>query len=163
VSNTSQLFTSPPQTDFSPLFNSSSISKFFNSLPQFDGSHPLESFTTLQSNCPTFPSNPSKAAPSCSTHPAATDERPFKRSKIEKDLSKIKKYVRRILEGQQACLSHHVYNKMENQTQWNWISNTLSTRYNVPPPAELPFPPPQHFFPAPDEDSSSDGSSPTPK
>jgi len=36
VSNTSQLFTSPPQTYFSPLFNSSSTSKFFNSLPQFE-------------------------------------------------------------------------------------------------------------------------------
>jgi len=123
----------------------------------------LESFTTLQSNCPTLPSNPSKVAPSCSTHHAATDERPSKRYKIEKDLSKIKKYLRRILKGQQACLSHHVYKKMENQTQRNWISNTLSTRYSVPPPAELPYPPPQHFFPAPDEDYSSDDSSPTPK
>jgi hypothetical protein len=163
VSNTSQLFTSPPQADFSPLFNSNSISKFFNSLPQFDGSNPLESFTTLQSNCPTMPSNPSKAAPSTSTHAAATDERPPKRSRIEKDLSKIKKYLRRLLEGQQACLSHHVYNKMENQTQRGWISNTLSTRYCVPPPAELPFPPPQYFIPAPSDDSSSDDSSPTPK
>jgi len=162
VSKTSQLFTSPPQTEFSPLFNSTSFSKFFDSMPQFDCSIPLDSFTTLQSNCPTLPYNPSKAAPSDSTHHATTDERRPKRSKIEKDLRKIKKYLRRLLEGQQTCLSHHVYNKMENQTQRGWISHTLSTRYSVPPPAELPFSPPQYFIPAP-EDSSSDDSSPTPK
>ena len=131
-------------------------------MPTFNSSINLESFTTLQSNCPTLPFMPSKVAPSRSTQKTSTDPRPPKRSKMEKDISKIRKDIPRIFASLTSILSHQVYNKIELQILRDWIVNTLSVRYNVPPPVYHPFPPPQFVVPSPEASSSSDDSSPTP-
>jgi len=81
---------------------------------------------------------------------------------MEKDISKIRKDIPRIFAALTTILSHQVYNKIELQILRDWIAHTLSMRYNVPPPVDHPFPPPQFVVPGPEASSSSDDSSPTP-
>ena len=77
-------------------------------------------------------------------------------------MSKMRKDIPRIFVALTAILSHQVYNKIELQILRDWIMNTLSMRYNVPPPAEHPCPPPQFIVPGPEASLSSDDSSSTP-
>jgi len=156
---------------FQTLFNDNSVSKFFNSAP--NTSMPLQSFSTLQSTTPTLPSMPTHTCGNTS-QPDTTndpkDQRRPKRSKLEKDIGKIRKDFPRLFEGQRAILSYQVYNNIENQIQRDWKTNVLSMRYNVPPPIAHPFPPlVAHPFPPPlftmlvsAASSSYDDSSPTP-
>lgn len=88
-----------------------------------------------------MPTLPSNAAPSGPNQTDATDARPPKRSKLKKDISKIRKNIPRIFATLTAILSHAVYNKIELQILKDWLANTLSVRYNVPPPVPHPFPP----------------------
>ncbi|AES59994.1 hypothetical protein MTR_1g038730 [Medicago truncatula] len=116
VSQSNYLHVSSPHDSYSALFNDSYVSKFFNSAP--NTSVPLHSFSTLQSTTPTLPSMPTNACGNTS-QPGPTndprDQRRPKRSKLEKDVSKLRKDLPRLFEGQQAILSYLVYNNIENQ------------------------------------------------
>ena len=163
MSQSTYLHVSSPHDSYPALFNDNSTSKFFNfALNTFV---PLPSFSTLQSTTPTLPSMPSHPCGNTS-QPDTTndpkDQRRPKRSKLEKDISKIRKDLPRLFEGQRAILSYQVYNNIENQIQRDWKTHVLSMRYNVPPPVAHPFPPPLFTMPAPAASSSSDDSSPTP-
>jgi len=83
VSKFSHLFISPPKTDFSALFKYDDVSKFFNQ-HAFESSVPMSSLHSVQSTCPSNFSNKSPTVPAS----VPTDERPPKRSKIEKNTSK---------------------------------------------------------------------------
>jgi len=100
VSQFSILFVYTPQDSYPALFNDNSVSKFINSAP--NTYVPLQSFSTLQSNTPTLPSMHTNACGHTS-QPGTTDEpkyqRPPKRSKLEKDISKIRKDLSRLFEG----------------------------------------------------------------
>jgi len=155
VSKFSQLFISPPKTDLSALFKPESVSKFFNQRP-FETSVPMSSLRTIQFTCPPFPS-----ANFRSTQSFSTDERPPKRSKIEKDTSKIKGDIRKLFENQAAMMNHMSYNTFNDIVYRNWIAKLMAANFEVPPPFENPFNVPVYKMKVPDDSSSSDASSPT--
>jgi len=163
MSQSTHLHVSSPHDSYPALFNDNSASKFFNSAP--NTSVPLQSFSTLQSTTPTLlsmPSHPCGNTSQLDTTNDPKDQRRPKRSKLGKDISKIRKDLPRLFEGQRAILSYQVYNNIENQIQRDWKTHVLSMRYNVPPPVAHPFPPPLFTMPVPAASSSFDDSSPTP-
>ncbi|PNX70490.1 hypothetical protein L195_g057445, partial [Trifolium pratense] len=94
--------------------------------------------------------NPAAAGPS--TRP--------KRTKMEKDVSKTKRETTKILEAmmQQNNLLMHIM--LEQQNYRNWLCDHVCPLLNIPHP---PTNPPPHIpeFPQPENDPSSDASSPT--
>lgn len=160
MSQSNYLHVSSPHENYHTLFNDSYVTKFFNSSP--NTSVPLHSFSTLQSTTPIMPTNAcgNTSQPGPTNDPK--DQRRPKWSMFEMDISKIRKDLPRLFEGQQPILSHQVYNNIENQIQRDWLTQVLSIRYNVPPPVAHPFHPPRVIMPVPAASSSSDDSSPTP-
>ena len=156
VSKFSHLFVSPPKTDLSALFKPDDISKFFNQAA-FETSVPMSSLHTIQSTCPSNFSNKSKSDPK-SVH---TDERPPKRSKMEKNTSKTRDDIRRLFENQVHIMNHLNYYTQHNQIHTTWQTSALSFSLNFPPPTDIPVQPPSFNLHVPDISSSSDASSPT--
>jgi hypothetical protein len=157
VTKMSHLFISPPKTNYSEIFKPDSVSKFYNQAA-FESSVPMTtSFRTIQSTCPSRFSD--DIPPPVQSIP--TDERPPKRSKIEKIVSKLREDNRRLFENQIAIMNHLAYMSLDNQVSRNWQNNALSIRLNMPPPAPIPFQPPNFNMNTPDISSSSDASSPT--
>ncbi|KEH20461.1 hypothetical protein MTR_8g078850 [Medicago truncatula] len=155
VSKFSQLFISPPKPDMSALFKPDSVSKFFNQ-QRFESSVPMSSFRTLQSTCPPF--NTDGFRP---TQTFSTDKRPPKRSKLEKDASKIRADIRKVFENQAAMMNHMSFNTFNDTVYRNWIGKLMGANFEVPPPFENPFAVPVYKMQVPDNSSSSDASSPT--
>ncbi|KAK2455299.1 hypothetical protein QL285_002768 [Trifolium repens] len=90
-----------------------------------------------------------------------SDQRPTKRTKMEKDVSKTRKNADRILDGMTIQNNMLMHLMIENQTLRNWIIEHVCPVMNIPPP---PLNPPPHIpeFPPPHDDAtSSDDSSPT--
>jgi len=71
---------------------------FFNQCPHFDSFVLMKSFRTLQSACPTILDMFSNTSPSF----PYTDDKPSKRSKVEKNTSKTKKDVPKLFNGSEA-------------------------------------------------------------
>ncbi|KAK2443285.1 hypothetical protein QL285_014400 [Trifolium repens] len=89
-----------------------------------------------------------------------SDQRPTKRTKMEKDVSKTRKNADRILDGMTIQNNMLMHLMIENQTLRNWIIEHVCPVMNIPPP---PLNPPPHIpeFPPPHDDAtSSDDSSP---
>ena len=156
VSKFSHLFISPPKTDFSALFKSDDISKFFNP-PAFESSVPMSSLHSVQSACPSNFTNKPHSEPQ-SEH---TDEKPPKKSRLEKSLEKTRDAMRKLFENQVHIMSHISYFTQHNQVHTTWQTSALSISLNLPPPTEFPVQPPLYNLHAPDISSSSDASSPT--
>jgi hypothetical protein len=90
-----------------------------------------------------------------------SDQRPAKRTKMEKDVSKTRKNVERILDGMTIQNNMLMHLMIEHQTLRNWLIANVCPAMNIPPP---PLNPPPHIpeFPPPHDDAtSSDDSSPT--
>ncbi|KAK2422917.1 hypothetical protein QL285_033410 [Trifolium repens] len=90
-----------------------------------------------------------------------SDQRPAKRTKMEKDVSRTKKNVERILDGMTIQNNMLMHLMIEHQTLRNWLIANVCPAMNIPPP---PLNPPPHIpeFPPPHDDAtSSDDSSPT--
>jgi hypothetical protein len=90
-----------------------------------------------------------------------SDQRPAKRTKLEKDSSKTKKNVDKILEGMTIQNNMLMYLMIEHQLLRDWLIAHVCPTMNIPPP---PLNPPPHIpeFPPPQDDAtSSDDSSPT--
>ncbi|CAJ2661741.1 unnamed protein product [Trifolium pratense] len=125
-----------------------------NSLPSFPphfGS--LKSFCSSGQNIEDFaPHVDDPAAAGPSTRP--------KRTRMEKDVSKTKRETTKILEAmmQQNNLLMHIM--LEQQNYRNWLCDHVCPILNIPHP---PANPPPHIpeFPQPENDPSSDASSPT--
>ncbi|KAK2422293.1 hypothetical protein QL285_032838 [Trifolium repens] len=178
-------------TLFSPLmtssqgsldtFKSSEFFKNFDDIPNFpqftqpifaSGSLPSlpTAFGTLDSFCSS--ANTAAATNAINTHvgfepnvklagEGTSDQRPFKRTKMEKDVSKTKKNVERILDGMTIQNNMLMHLMIEHQTLRNWLIANVCPAMNIPPP---PLNPPPHIpeFPPPHDDAtSSDDSSPT--
>ena len=155
VSKFSQLFISPPKPDLSAIFKPDSVSKFFNQRP-FETSVPMNSFRTLQSTCPSFHYDSFRPTQSFST-----DERPPKRSKMEKDASKIRADIPKLFENQAAMMNHMSFNTFNDTVYRNWIAKLMGANFEVSPPFENPFAVPVYKMQVPDNSSSSHASSPT--
>ncbi|KAK2445002.1 hypothetical protein QL285_015983 [Trifolium repens] len=90
-----------------------------------------------------------------------SDQRPAKRTKMEKDSSKTRKNVDKILEGMTIQNNMLMYLMIEHQLLRDWLIEHVCPAMNIPPP---PLNPPPHIpeFPPPQDDAtSSDDSSPT--
>ncbi|AES78647.1 hypothetical protein MTR_7g037600 [Medicago truncatula] len=133
VSKFSQLFISPPKPDLSALFKPDSVSIFFNQRP-FETSVPMSSFRTLQSTCPPFKTDGFRPTQSFST-----DERPPKRSIMEKDASKIRADIRKLFENQATMMNHMSFNTFNDIVYRNWVGKLMGANFEVPPPFENPF------------------------
>ncbi|PNX66432.1 hypothetical protein L195_g055091, partial [Trifolium pratense] len=158
-----------------PFYDSQSSSEFLKSLLKIpspepsqlpiplysaDGSLPsfpplfgsLKSFCSSGQNVEDFIPNVDAAAAGPSTRP--------KRTKMEKEVSKTKRQTTKILEAmmQQNNLLMHIM--LEQQNYRNWLCNHVCPILNIPHPSANP-PPHIPEFPQPENDPSSDASSPT--
>lgn len=134
VTKFSHLFISPPKTDLSTLFKPNDVSKFFNQAA-FKSSVPMSSQHTIQSKCPSYFSNNLQF----SLKSITTDERPPKRSKMEKNTGKTCDDIHKLFENQIQIMNHLSYYTLHNQVHRNWQTSALSIRLNLPPPADIPF------------------------
>lgn len=156
VSKFSHLFISPPKTDFSALFKSDDVSKFFHP-PAFESSVPMSSLHSVQSACPSNFSN----KPSSDPKSGSKEERPPKKSRLEKSSDKTRDAMRKLFENQVYIMNHLSYYTHHNQVHQTWQTSALSISLNLPPPTDLPVQPPIYNLHVPDISSSSDASSPT--
>jgi hypothetical protein len=140
-----------------PIFSSGSLP----SLPTTFGT--LDSFCSSANAAATDAINPHVGfEPNVKLAGEGTsDQRPAKRTKMEKDVSKTRKNADRILDGMTIQNNMLMHLMIENQTLRNWIIEHVCPVMNIPPP---PLNPPPHIpeFPPPHDDAtSSDDSSPT--
>jgi len=149
VSVAAPIYASPPKHNYSALFRSESIDKFFLDSPLFD------SFVPLKSNSPSF--NVLTGA----SLPPPKDERPPKRSKTEKNIRRIRKDILKLFHALHRIMKHIMYDSMERTLLRQWYTS-LAARWGVDAPIANTFPPPPAVpMPVPSESSSSDGSSPS--
>jgi hypothetical protein len=90
----------------------------------------------------------------------ATDQRPAKRSKLEKDMAKTRKDIAKLFEGMAIQNNMLMYLMLEHQIMRDWLITQVCPQLNLTPPPPNPAP---HVpsFPKPDHSTSSDDSSPT--
>ncbi|MCH80750.1 hypothetical protein A2U01_0001523 [Trifolium medium] len=159
---------------FSPVLNSSQgsmetflstdpVQQYLNtgftmSAPIFsDGTMPSlpTSFATIDSFC-------SSAQPNSSGMPEKDSEnvpRPPKKSKIEKDVGKLRKNMLKLFEGLSNQNDMLQYLMIDTQVMRDWMIHYLCPSLKIfPPPAN--YAPPALDFPKPDNSTSSDDSSP---
>jgi len=157
ITKPSNLFVSPQKHDYSALFRSDSVDKFF--VPQnFDSSVQMDSFKSLQTNL-TFPSRFTDP-PSMAQRIVESHEMPTKRSKVEKDCSKTRSDLTRVIEGNNAILHYLSWMTYEMTLARKW-KNTISDKNEVARQDPNPFPVPMYPMFMPTISSSSDASSPT--
>jgi hypothetical protein len=146
------LYVSPPKHNYSALFRSESIDKFFMDPPFYESPTPHHK---MQSSSPSF--NVLTGA----SLPPSMDEPPPKKTRVEREIRKIRKDVLKLFEAFHGIMNHTVYDSMENTCLRQWY-NSLSAKWGVEPPMTNPFPPPPAIpMPVPSNSSSSDGSSPS--
>ncbi|CAJ2657180.1 unnamed protein product [Trifolium pratense] len=159
-----------------PFYDSQSSSDFLKSLLKIPSPEPSQLQIPLYSagnSLPSFPphfgslksfcssgQNIEDAAPHADNPAAAGPSTRPKRTKMEKDVSKTKRETTKILEAmmQQNNLLMHIM--LEQQNYRTWLCNHVCPLLNIPHP---PANPPPHIpeFPQPENDPSSDASSPT--
>ncbi|CAJ2653034.1 unnamed protein product [Trifolium pratense] len=159
-----------------PFYDSQSSSDFLKSLLKIPSPEPSQLKIPLYSagnSLPSFPphfgslksfcssgQNIEDAAPHADNPAAAGPSTRPKRTKMEKDVSKTKRETTKILEAmmQQNNLLMHIM--LEQQNYRTWLCNHVCPLLNIPHP---PANPPPHIpeFPQPENDPSSDASSPT--
>ncbi|MCH81948.1 hypothetical protein A2U01_0002742 [Trifolium medium] len=157
------LFSSQSNNGLFPLFNESLSHGFFN--PSALLNPFTSSLFTVSANMATsvaqtfsnmFEAGPSNAIPQTGPSQATASQG---RSKVEKDVSKIRKGIKKLFEGQRILQSHLTYNTMEHSLIRMWLHNVLCHIYNLPTPNPHPFPVPGEPMPVPSPSSSSDASS----
>ncbi|GAU18502.1 hypothetical protein TSUD_90430 [Trifolium subterraneum] len=155
------LFSSPPNFNFSPLFNDNLQSNFFNSTSQNMFHQPF--FNDILNSppatfIPTMPamSSMNDAGPS---NPQPQPMPTLPRSKTER----IKRDIKKLFQGQQLIDNHLSYITMENSIMRDWFRSVVCYLYNLPYPEINPYPPPVHMMPQPSPSSSSGDSTPTNK
>lgn len=104
VTKFSHLFISPPKTDLSTLFKLDDVRKKFNQAA-FKSNVPMSSQHTIESNSPSYFSNNLQF----SLKSIPTDERPPKRSKMEKNTSKTCGDIRKLFENKIQIMNHLSY------------------------------------------------------
>ena len=129
------LYVSPPKTNYSALFRSESIDKFFMDPPFYESSVPPKSYHNVQFTSPSF--NVLTGAPL----PPCMDEPPPKKTKIEREIKKIRKDVLKLFEAFHGIMNHTVYDSMESTCLRQWY-NSLSAKWGIDAPMTNPFPPP---------------------
>lgn len=151
------MFISPQKHDYSALFQSDSVDKFF--VPQaFDSSVQMDSLKSLQTNL-SFPSRFNES-PSMAQRIVEHNERPTKRSKVEKDCSKTRSDLTRVIEGNNAILHYLSWMTFEMSLSRKW-KDSISDKNEFARPEQNPFPVPMYPMFMPTISSSSDASSPT--
>jgi hypothetical protein len=159
---------------FTPTLHNTSLSSLFSNdflrniirtpssalpripIPIYSSGSPLPSFPPNFASLGSFCSN----LPSAPVNPASGSEPKLKRTKLEKNVSKTKSDTTKILEGMQIQNNFLMHLTLEFQTLRDWLITHVCPLLNVPPPQINPIPhipEPQQ----PNEDSSSNGSSPT--
>ncbi|AES97742.1 hypothetical protein MTR_5g059190 [Medicago truncatula] len=157
ITKPSKLFISPQKHDYSALFQSDSVDKFF--VPQaFDSSVQMDSLKSLQTNL-SFPSRFNES-PSMAQRIFEHNERPTKRSKVEKDCSKTRSDLTRVIEGNNAILHYLSWMTFEMSLSRKW-KDSISDKNEFARPEQNPFPVPMYPMFMPTISSSSDASSPT--
>ncbi|AES63476.1 hypothetical protein MTR_2g009130 [Medicago truncatula] len=143
------IFVSPPRQNYSALFRSESIDKFFADPPFYDSSVPLQS------------ASPSFNVLTGASLPPSMNEHPPKRSKTEKNIRRIRKDILKMFESLHGIMNHIVYDSMERTLLRQWYTS-LAAKWGVDAPMANPFPPPPAIpMPVPSASSSSDASSPS--
>ena len=155
VSVAAPLYVSPPKHNYSALFRSESIDNFFMDQPFYESFVPLKSYHHVQSTSPSF--NVLTGA----SLPPSMDEPPPKKTKIEREIKKIRKDVLKLFEAFHGIMNHTVYDSMESTCLRQWY-NSLSAKWGIDAPMANHFPPPPAIpMPVPSNSSFSDGSSPS--
>jgi len=103
--------------------------------PFYESSVPLKSYHNVQSTSPSF--NVLTGAPL----PPCMDEPPPKKTKIEREIKKIRKDVLKLFEAFHGIMNHTVYDSMESTCLRQWY-NSLSAKWGIDAPMTNPFPPP---------------------
>ncbi|MCI29663.1 hypothetical protein A2U01_0050872, partial [Trifolium medium] len=88
------------------------------------------------------------------------DLKPSKRSKIEKDVGKLRKDMLKLFEGLSNQTDLLLYLMFESQIMRDWIITHLCPALKIVPPPVNPAPN-AYDFPKPDNSTSSDDSTPT--
>ncbi|KAK2436552.1 hypothetical protein QL285_021540 [Trifolium repens] len=152
-------------TSFSPLLSNDFLRNIIRTpssalprilIPIYSSGSPLPSFPPNFASFGSFCSN-LQSAP---VNPASGSEPKLKRTKLEKTVSKTKYDTTKILEGMVVQNNFLMHLTLEFQTLREWLTTHVFPLINAPPPPVNPIPhipEPQQ----PNEDSSSDGSSPT--
>jgi len=155
VSVAAPLYVSPPSHSYSALFRHESADRFFMDPPFHDPFVPMKSFHTLQYTSPSF--NVLTGA----SLPPSMDEPLPKRTKLEKNIRKIRKDILKLFEALHGIMNHIVYDSIEMTTLRQWY-NSLSAKWGVDAPMANSFSPlPAIPMSVPSNSSSSDGSSPS--
>ncbi|KAK2397621.1 hypothetical protein QL285_059179 [Trifolium repens] len=162
---------------FSPLLHNTSFSSLLSNdfmrnilrtpssalpripIPLYSSGSPLPSFPPNFASLGSFCSN-QPPAPVNAPNPATGSEPKLKRTKLDKTVSKTKSDRAKILEGMMVQNNFLMHLTLEFQTLRDWLTTHVCPLINAPPPPVNPIPhipEPQQ----PNEDSSSDGSSPT--
>jgi len=149
VSVAAPVSTSSPKHNYSTLFRSESIDKFFMDPPFYESSVPFKS------------TSPSFNVLTGASIPPSMGEKPSKRSKIAKNVRTTRKDILKLFESLHGIMNHIVYDSMERTLLRQWYTS-LAAKWGVDAPMVNPFPPPAAIpTPVPSESSSSDGSSPS--
>jgi hypothetical protein len=157
------LFSSPPNFNFSPLFNENPQSNFFNSSSQNMFDQPF--FNDILNPPPVTTIPPMQAMPFMNdAGPSNPQPQPMPnlpRSKTERNTERIKRDIKKLFQGQQLIDNHLSYITMENSIMRDWFRNVVCYLYNLSYPELNPYPPPVHVMPQPSPSSSSGDSTPT--
>ncbi|GAU27980.1 hypothetical protein TSUD_373750 [Trifolium subterraneum] len=157
------LFSSPPNFNFSPLFNENLQSNFFNSSSQNMFGQPF--FNDILNPPPVTTIPPMQAMPFMNdAGPSNPQPQPMPnlpRSKTERNTERIKRDIKKLFQGQQLIDNHLSYITMENSIMRDWFRNVVCYLYNLQYPELNPYPPPVHVMPQPSPSSSSGDSTPT--
>jgi len=157
ITRPSNLSVSPQKHDYSTLFQADSVDKLF--APQgFDTSVQMDYFKSLQPNL-TFPSRFADP-PSMAQRIVENNDRPTKRSKVEKDYNKTRGDLTRVIEGNNAILHYLSWMTYEMTLSRKW-KNTISDKNEVARQEQNPFPVRMYPMFMPTISSSFDASSPT--
>ncbi|GAU26753.1 hypothetical protein TSUD_317510 [Trifolium subterraneum] len=160
----SPLFSSPPNFNFSPLFNENPQGNFFNSSSQNIFYQPF--FNDILNPPPVTTVPPMQAMPFMNdAGPSNPQPQPqpmpnLPRSKTERNTERIKRDIKKLFQGQQLIDNHLSYITMENSIMRAWFRNVVCYLYNLPYPEHNPYPPPVHVMPQPSPSSSSGDSTP---
>jgi len=104
VSVAAPLSTSSPKHNYSALFRSESIDKFFVDPLFYESSVPVKS------------TSPSFNVLTGASIPPSMGEKPPKRSKIEKNIRRIRKDILKLFEALHGIMNHIMYDSMERNT-----------------------------------------------
>jgi len=114
VSDAAPLYVSPPKHNYSALYQSESIDKFFMDPSFYESSIPLKSYHNMQSTSPSF-NVLTGASP-----PLSMDGPPPKKTKTERKVRKIRKDVLKLFEAFHGIMKHTVYDSMESTCLRQW-------------------------------------------